>query len=162
MIYLLMAALAFGADDAVPTLEIAKGADQAKFGIGLQLGEPAGLNFKAQLDARHNVQGSLSWSLFNRLGLTADYLYTVAAIETNANDFDLPVYVGGRASVMFDSDGWFPWVGAGVPVGLAIRSTEWPLDAFIEVAPVVYVLPDLAFSAQGAIGLRGWFVSKPR
>jgi hypothetical protein len=43
---------------------------------------------------------------------------------------------------------------------VAAVSFDQPMEVYVELAPVVGVLPAVAFGMQGTIGIRGWFRPK--
>jgi hypothetical protein len=67
---------------------------------------------------------------------------------------ELPLYfgIGGRAILKND-----PVLGVRIPVGLAYMFESAPLDIFMEVAPILNVIPSTDFDAGGGLGMRFWF-----
>lgn len=149
---------------------LAAGAAQAKnlggkgpFGLGLALGDPSALTAKFWTGDRFAVQANLSWS-FRRewLGLTADYLYhhTDVIPPLARGEIAVPLYVGLGGAFFSDVDADVdadPALGVRVPVGVAFMWRDWPVEAFVEIAPYVFVLPEIEFDLGGVLGGRWYF-----
>ncbi len=146
-----------------------------KFGLGLELGAPFGLNGKYFLSDDRALNFGIGdvydhyYSDFNRDGINLymDYLFHPFVIA-NEPAFQLPFYVGIGArlwdfndhSNRFADDNGFA-LGLRVPVGLAFDFNKVPLDVFVQVTFVA----DLFFGyrdnfgphLEGSIGIRYWF-----
>jgi hypothetical protein len=144
-------------------------ASAGALGLGVIAGEPTGVSLKYWLDGRHAVDAGIGWSFSENesLHFHADYLW---------HDFGLlrpgdvkgrtPVYygVGARLKMQDDGDGHGhgdneddALFGARFPLGIAWISSSAPIDVFLEIAPVLDLLPGTDLSFNGAIGVRYWF-----
>lgn len=134
-------------------------------GLGVMLGEPTGLSAKTWLDKTHALDFGLAWSLSEHQGLHlhADYL-----IHNNTllADADMPgglafyYGLGGRLQVRDDDDHGHDdddKLGVRLPLGLDWTPPDTPLDIFLEIVPVVDLVPDTEAGFNGAIGVRFWF-----
>ena len=137
------------------------------FGLGLELGAPFGLTGKYFLSANRALDFGIGdiYNYFDRAGLHiyADYLFhPVSLASTEA--FELPLFVGLGGRIWdFDNNGDTAVAfGFRVPVGISFDFNAIPLDAFIQVVPIldIYsgyrahsIYPDLNVS----IGARYWF-----
>lgn len=123
------------------------------FGLGLVAGEPSGLTVAWAASEQRAFQSHLSWSVVNdRMRVSADYLQTVAVLDTSGPR--LPVYVGLGGVV---SVGEPAWLGARIPLGVALIPRQVPIEPFLELAPTVYVFPDTDVDLEGALGARIYF-----
>jgi len=142
-----------------------------KFGLGLELGFPFGLNGKYFLSDDRALNFGIGDAYDNYyydrdgLHLYLDYLFHPFVL-TNQEAFQLPFYVGigGRLWDFHDrsnrADDGFA-LGVRVPVGIAFDFNKVPLDVFIQVTFVA----DLFFAYhdrfgphfEGSVGIRYWF-----
>ncbi|MEO7732902.1 MAG: hypothetical protein ABIY55_18195 [Kofleriaceae bacterium] len=141
------------------------------FGLGLELGAPTGVTGKYFLSGDRALDFGVGdiYNNGNRYGLHVygDYLFhPVSLVSTEA--FELPLYIGlgGR---IWDFQDRGPAVrddaiavGFRVPVGVSFDFNNVPLDAFIQVVPVLdvysgYQAHDLYLDLDFSIGVRYWF-----
>lgn len=129
-------------------------AQASGLGLGVILGEPTGLSLKNWLGGSTALHAALAWSLsHNNVYAHADYVF---------HNFNIVRVDVGRLAVYYGIGGRFyaaddPGVGVRVPIGLNYLFADMPLDAFVELVPVLAVLPDTDFDLSGAIGLRYFF-----
>jgi len=150
-----------------------------KFGLGLELGGPTGLNGKYFLTPSTALNFGVGYDneryygyYYRRRGLNIyiDHLWhPVQLLEAEA--FKLPFYVGVGVRVWaFDSDrnGDYGGTAIGIraPLGLAFDFNNIPLDIFLQLT---FVLDFLAgdyydrygdravLHLEGSIGVRFWF-----
>lgn len=126
-------------------------------GLGVILGEPTGVSFKHWVSQKSAIDAAFAWSFAGRgdeLHLHADYLWhtPLKSADPAVRRTSFYIGVGGRAR--FEND--FR-VGVRVPIGLAHFIKDAPLDIFIEVAPILDLVPATDMSANGGIGLRYYF-----
>lgn len=141
------------------------------FGLGLELGAPTGITGKYFLSADRALDFGVGaiYGYFDNTGIHVygDYLFhPVSLASTEA--FELPLYVGiGGRFWNFDDrrangfDYSVSAFGVRVPVGVSFDFNNVPLDAFVQVVPVldfysgynrtVYV------DIDASIGVRYWF-----
>lgn len=147
------------------------------FGIGLELGEPTGVNAKWFL----SDSGALDFGLGyiyrhyyagDGLNLYADYLWH-PFVFTKTEGFELPFYfgVGGRFwsfdygcdkngnNCIYDASS----LGVRAPVGIAFDFNKIPLDVFIQLTPVLDFFrhynnhDDVHLGIDFSAGARFWF-----
>lgn len=129
---------------------------QGDFGVGVVFGEPTGVSFKSWLDERAAVDAAAAWSFADRSSfqIHADYLlhdFGLLIVKPGK----LPIYygLGGRARFREnDTD-----IGVRIPVGLSYIFATAPLDIFLELAPILDLVPATEFDLNGGIGIRFWF-----
>lgn len=125
------------------------------FGLGVILGEPTGLSGKYWVSEKSAIDGGVAWSMYDEgsLHLHADYLFHAFNL-INVSKGQLPLYFGLGARVKLADDVRF---GARIPVGLDYLFEDAPLDIFLEIVPILDLVPATAFNMNGAIGIRYWF-----
>lgn len=133
-------------------------------GLGVMVGEPTGLSFKAWTSGTTAFDAALAWSLEgrDRIHIHADHLWH--NFDVFGGDIDpgqLPVYygIGGRLILVDDepdpdgddNDAIF---GVRVPVGINYLFENNPIGLFLEVAPTINLIPDTDLDADAALGIR--------
>ncbi|MBN1560425.1 hypothetical protein JW998_09255 [candidate division KSB1 bacterium] len=127
-------------------------AQNSGVGIGIILGEPTGLSVKKWLSSSNSLNGAAAWSFVDSgaLHLHADYVFhNFDLIHPNVGKAALYYGLGGRIKIMTNSR-----VGIRVPVGLNYMLEDNPLDLFIEIVPMLDLVPTTSFSVNAAIGIR--------
>ena len=130
-------------------------AKDRNFGLGIILGQPTGLSAKLWTGKNTAIDAALAWSFTGNgaLYVHADYLlhnFDLIRVEKG----QLPVYFGIGARVMLASNAG---VGVRIPIGLNYLFAGAPLDIFLEVVPVLDLVPSTAFTVNGGIGVRYFF-----
>lgn len=144
-----------------------------KFGLGIELGAPSGLNGKLFLSPSTALNFGVGWLYDNYyrdgsgLHLYLDHLWHPVQLTENPT-FKLPFFVGvGGAFWSFDDrrdrvTDRYSAVGLRVPFGLAFDFNNVPLDIFVQLTFVL----DLFFNDyrdrfgpgfEGSVGIRFWF-----
>jgi len=133
-------------------------AQDRKFGLGIVLGEPTGLSAKLWTGKSTAIDGALAWS-FGSFGeqsavyLHADYLFhnfNLIKVEKG----QLPIYYGIGARVMLANN---IGVGVRVPIGLEYLFANAPVDIFLEIVPVLDLVPATSFRVNAGLGVRYFF-----
>jgi hypothetical protein len=124
------------------------------FGLGIILGEPTGLSAKLWTGGNNAFDFAAAWSFKGdgSMLLQADYVWH--NILTRASSGQLAVYYGIGGRVIFSDD---PNAGARIPIGLDYQFTSAPIDIFVELAPILDVIPETDFDLGGDLGVRFWF-----
>lgn len=138
--------------------------NDGNIGLGVMVGEPTGLSFKAWTSQTTAFDAGLAWSFSGRdaIHIHADYLWH--NYEIFGGDIDegqLPVYygLGGRLILINDDndvgeDDDDAVLGVRVPVGINYLFEDNPIGLFLEVAPIINLVPDTDFDADAALGVR--------
>jgi len=126
-----------------------------KIGAGIIAGEPTGLSFKYWLSEKTALDAAFAWSFVdeNAFQIHADYLihnFTLISVPEGK----LPFYFGIGGRIKFSNDAS---LGVRVPVGLAYIFKDAPIDIFLEVVPILDLLPKTDFDISAAIGGRYFF-----
>ncbi|MFP4164251.1 MAG: hypothetical protein ACLFQB_04520 [Chitinispirillaceae bacterium] len=121
-----------------------------RYEIGVVLGQPTGLSGKYWLSRRSAVDGVLAWAFSEggRFEVHADYLFHYYFDVPQGN---LPAYLGAGAAVYIRDE---TTVGARIPFGVSYIFDRAPLSAFLEIAPIVDLVPSTAFGISGGVGIR--------
>ncbi len=131
--------------------------DQRTFGLGVILGEPTGLSAKLWTSRTTALDGSLAWSFGRKdaFHMHGDFLlhdYSLIKISEGK----LPVYygIGGRLKLQVET-----LLGVRFPLGLNYQFARAPFDIFIEIVPILELIPATDFNMNAAIGVRFFFDS---
>lgn len=124
-------------------------------GIGIMAGEPTGISVKSWTNDRTALDLGVSWSLESNSSfhLHADYLLHKWLQEAESETLAFYYGIGARFAVR-EPD---PKIGVRVPLGLNFIIPDTPIDLFVEAVPIFDILPEPAFSGNGALGVRYYF-----
>ncbi len=131
-------------------------AQRDAFGIGLMIGDPAGLSVKRWLSNTRALDAGAAWSVINDPGAQfhVDMLYHRSDLEGLRENRSYAYYgIGGR--VRWSRD--VARLGIRIPLGVTYLFPGAPLDAFFEVVPVFDVVPDTRLILNLSIGMRYYF-----
>ena len=131
----------------------------ADVAAGLIAGEPTGLSFKMWMEGGGALDAAAGWSFGEdgRFYLHADYLLQ-RMIEDTEIGGTVPLYfgVGGRVLLR---DGQESRLGVRIPVGLDYFFDNDRFNVFVELAPIIDLVPETELELSGGIGLRFRFGS---
>jgi len=125
------------------------------FGLGVILGEPTGISWKAWSGSRTAVDGAVAWSFEKEAAvhLHADLLWhNFGPLRADRGEFNLYYGIGGRVKFEDGSK-----LGVRVPLGLGYLFDTAPMDFFIEIVPILELAPETDFSLNAALGVRYFF-----
>ncbi len=130
-------------------------AQEKRFGLGIIFGEPTGFSGKAMLSERNAIDAGVAWSFRSngRFHLHADYLWQFPHTIKAPEQFTLFAGIGGRLAAG-KGDGIF---GIRIVGGVAWLPRNSPLEIFLEVAPILDMIPATELSANGGVGVRFFF-----
>ena len=124
-------------------------------GMGVILGDPTGLSGKIWLGPHTAVDGAVAWSFRNESAfhIHGDYLFHNFGLFKIEKGI-LPLYygIGGRIKLENDTR-----VGVRLPVGMNYLFQNSPLDIFLEVVPILELIPATEFNFNAALGARFFF-----
>lgn len=123
-------------------------------GLGLIIGEPTGLSAKIWTSEKTAVDAGVAWSFVDNgfLHLHADMLLHSFVIDVDKGQ--LPLYYGLGAKLVLAND---LGLGIRIPFGMAYLFESAPIDIFIELVPVLDLIPATTFNFEGGIGARYYF-----
>jgi hypothetical protein len=139
------------------TLTAGTAGAQHDFGLGIIVGEPTGLSGKFWLSQNSAIDGAVAWSFEGEdaFHLHMDYLlHSFDLIRVDKGK--LPLYYGIGGRIKFDEED-NARVGLRIPVGLEYIFTGERVDLFLEIVPLLDLVPDTDFSLNGGIGVRYFF-----
>lgn len=126
-------------------------AQKSGTGIGIMVGEPTGISVK--MDGR--IALGLTWSFSGQESFQVhlDYLRHHRLFSGELRE-KLPLHygIGGRVKLADKT-----MAGVRVPIGLTFHPSGLPIDVFVEVVPLLDVIPDVDFGFNSAIGARYYF-----
>lgn len=136
-------------------------------GFGLILGEPSGLTLKGSLGGGNAWDAALGASWFGRLRIHGDYLWSANVF--NSSKAGMYFGVGGAigfgrgGGVLYRGRGgeWYyrnddegVALGARGVVGLNFMPFNAPVEFFMELAPIIGLIPTTGLGWDGAAGVR--------
>ncbi len=128
---------------------------QRNKGLGAIIGDPTGVSLAYWTSNSQAFSAGAAWHFVQNpsLHLHVDYLfYRFDIIEPNVGSMPLYFGVGGR--IRFENDDQF---GVRFPLGIAYHFQDDPLEIFLEVVPVLDLIPGTGFSGNSGIGIRYYF-----
>lgn len=127
---------------------------QSQVGIGVMIGEPTGITFKKWTSGTTAIDLGMAWSIgrYDALHVHADYLWHNRGTFAEVDEGSLMPYVGVGGRLLFLEED--VRVGLRIPLGINYLFDEAPLELFLEVAPVVSLVPDTDFDMTGNVGVR--------
>lgn len=157
--------------------EASGGPGNKTFGLGLQLGVPLGITGKAFFTHTVALQFGVG-GVFPYAGLGAwlDVVFHFFHFGVQRDDLlKMSLYIGPGLQLGFAGPYYYAVhrgagglgtysyaqgplaIGLRVPFGFAIHWQKVTFDTFVEIAPVVYVVPGFYGGFEGAIGARYYF-----
>lgn len=118
--------------------------------LGILLGEPTGISIQVWQSSKTAIDGAIAWSFEedDNLHVHADYLF-YKPLEAEYGVFSFFYGFGARALMADD-----PRFGGRVPIGLHYQFPEERVSLFLEVAPILDLVPATEFTMNGGIGVR--------
>jgi len=127
------------------------------FGLGVILGEPTGVSAKYWMSSTTAIDAALAWSFVDKgaLHIHADYLFHNFQLISLEGKSKLPVYYGIGARIKFGDDD--TRLAVRIPVGIDYLFGDAPVDIFLEVVPMLELIPKTKFQFNAALGARYFF-----
>ncbi len=130
-----------------------------KFGLGLYLGTPVGMNAQFFLSPNNAVDTTLGFGFLNgnSFHIDADYMYHFELVKNS--DLELKFFVGVGPTLEIHPKSVL-MVSANIPFGLTFviqNLSKYPFDIFIEARPGLMMVPGIWYDIEGAIGIRYYF-----
>lgn len=124
------------------------------FGLGVLIGEPTGLSAKLWTSEKTAIDAGVAWSFVNSgfLHIHADMLIHSFLIDVDKGKLPLYFGIGGKLVLANDLG-----LGVRIPLGMAYLFDSAPIDIFLELVPVLDLVPATAFSFEGGVGVRYFF-----
>ena len=130
-------------------------AQSSGLGAGIIVGEPTGISLKYWTGQLTAFDGAIAWSFGKEdaLHLHADMLLHNPTLIT-VSQGSLPVYYGLGVRIKLEDKSK---LGVRIPVGMAYQFVDAPFDIFLEVVPLLDLVPATDFGLNAAIGVRYYF-----
>ncbi len=129
---------------------------QDGIGVGIIAGEPTGLSGKMWMADNTAIDLGMAWSFSgekNSFHIHGDYLWhNFSLIKVDQGKLPLYFGVGARARFGVNAN-----IGVRIPVGLAYIFEQAPVDIFLEMVPIMDLIPDTRFDFNGGVGARVYF-----
>lgn len=140
-------------------------------GLGLSLGDPTGLNFKAFIGRGTAIDATLGLGFIGgrHLALNLGVLWQKPLGHLGGAPVDWYWGLGGKLG-LYDNDHSHDHgnghhhhdddelrLGARAPIGVSVMFRKVPLDLFLEIAAGLWIVEDVDLDLDGAIGFRFWF-----
>jgi hypothetical protein len=146
-------------------LPLFSAAQGSGLGLGIIIGEPTGLSLKAWIGGGAAIDAAAAWSFEGRdyLRFHIDYLRHFNAIDVGRGSLPFYYGIGGRIGILEDGyrgargDDDDIRFGLRIPLGITYLFGRAPLDIFLEIAPVVDLVPSTDVDLDGGIGMRFYF-----
>lgn len=126
------------------------------FGVGIIVGEPTGLSAKYWISTQNALDFGLGYSFVKkgRVHFHMDYLFHNQNIFRSQENFALYYGPGFRLKTVENEDAR---LGVRFNVGLVWLPRNAPIDVFVEVAPLLDIIPATDFFVNAGLGLRFFF-----
>jgi hypothetical protein len=124
-------------------------------GLGIMLGEPTGLTIKIWNRQTVAVDGGAAWSFVSGkfFQIHSDLLFhnfNLIRVETGR----MALYYGVGARIKFADS---TTVSLRIPVGVSYEFEKTPAELFLEIVPMLDLIPSTEVGMAGAIGFRYYF-----
>jgi hypothetical protein len=130
-------------------------AQDSGIGLGVILGQPTGVSFKAWTARNQAVDVAVAWA-FDReeaIHVHADYLFhNFRLFRVEKGQFVLYYGIGGR--IKAESRTRF---GIRIPIGLSYLFEDAPVELFFELGPIMDLAPSTLFRMTTGVGVRYYF-----
>jgi hypothetical protein len=130
-------------------------------GLGIIVGEPTGLSAKAWLSGNTAVDAAAAWSVlgnYQSIHVHADFLvHSFGLFDLSPGDLPLYYGVGGRVRLAGQEENQKMKIGVRVPVGVSYLFESVPIDLFLELVPLLDLVPSTAFGWNSGVGIRYYF-----
>jgi hypothetical protein len=125
-------------------------------GLGVLIGEPTAISAKYWTSGNTAFDFGVGYSFEKNsyLNVHADYLFHIKNLFQTSENIEF--YYGPGARLRFIENATAR-LGFRFDVGLVWISRNTPIDVFIEIAPLLDIIPETDFSFNGGIGVRYFF-----
>jgi len=137
------------------------------WGLGLIVGEPTGITAKNWISDGRAFDAAVAWSFsgYDSFQIHADYLFHNSTWQESTDiEGRLPLHygIGARIKLGRDIDGARgarsdSRIGIRIPGGMAYYIPDAPIEVFVEIVPLLDIVPATHFDLNAAIGARYFF-----
>ncbi len=140
---------------------LASGESNHNIGVGIIAGEPTGISFKLWNKETTAFDAGAAWSFVGGefFQVHGDFLlhnYNLFRVDTGK----MSLFYGLGARVKFGEDalgGSDTTFSLRVPVGIAYEFEKTPIEIFLEIVPMLDLVPATEIGIAGAVGFRYYF-----
>ncbi|MFO8029848.1 MAG: DUF3996 domain-containing protein [Cyclonatronaceae bacterium] len=139
----------------LPVLMVEAQNTERNKGLGAILGDPTGVSLSYWTSNANAFSAGAAWHFVNNpsMHLHVDYLfYRFDIIQPSQGS--LPLYFGLGGRIRFDNNDTF---GVRFPLGIAYHFKDDPLEIFLEIVPVLDLVPGTDVNGNSGIGIRYYF-----
>jgi len=125
------------------------------FGLGIIIGEPTGISFKSWMKENVAIDGAVAWSFEGEdaFHIHADYLFHNSRwIKVDEGKLFIYYGIGARLKLQDRSR-----LGVRIPLGASYIVKDTPLEFFLEIVPIMDLVPDTELEGNGGFGARWYF-----
>ncbi|MDP2982554.1 MAG: hypothetical protein Q8O92_04400 [Candidatus Latescibacter sp.] len=129
------------------------------FGLGIIAGEPTGIDGKYWLSGSTAIDAGAAWSFVDHphFQVQGDFVFhnfSVLKRTFEVTKGELPLYygIGARLRIQHENQFGLRFVG-----GVSYIFDNAPVDIFLEVAPIMNLIPSTELDLSAAAGIRYWF-----
>lgn len=127
-------------------------------GLGVMAGEPTGICLNLWTGSDRAIDVAAGWSIGEDgwLYLHCDYLFHGHEFPGESAERSVPYYFGiGSRVLLRESED--TRIGLRIPFGVNYVFEDGRFDVFLELAPMMDLLPETEFDFGGGVGLRYYF-----
>ena len=129
---------------------------QKGFGVGIIVGEPTGISAKYWTSSINAFDFGLGYSFTSSnsvLDFYSDYVFHSSDLIKAEENF--VVYYGPGARLKIQKDN--TRLGLRGVIGIIWPPQNTPIDLFVELAPILDIIPETKFDFAGGVGARYFF-----
>jgi hypothetical protein len=131
------------------------GQSNHNIGLGIMIGEPTGISFKMWNKQTVAFDAGAAWSFvggkfFQIHGDLLFHNFNLFKVETGR----MALYYGFGGRIKFADS---TTVSLRVPIGISYEFEKTPVELFLEVVPMIDLVPATEVNMAGAIGFRYYF-----
>jgi hypothetical protein len=129
-----------------------------RVGLGVMAGEPTGISLNVWTSTDRAIDAAAGWSIGEDgwLYVHCDYVFHGYEFPGEPAEGSVPYYFGIGSRVLF-RDGDDSRIGIRVPFGVNYAFEDGRFDVFLELAPIMDLVPETEFDFGGGIGARYYF-----
>ncbi len=132
-------------------------AQSRNIGAGIILGEPTGFVAEYKLENSYALRFAAAYSILtenNKFSLHIDYIGRISQISESSTEF--PLYYGVGIRWRF-RQGFYSSIGVRGIGGLEWPLSQYPVNLFLEIAPVFELFPKTNLTLDSAVGFIYFF-----
>ncbi len=119
-------------------------------GMGMEFGQPIGVTAKYWLNSTLAIDAAMGYHFNGNFDLHTDALWHSFS-SFHLSSGRLPFYAGLGGRVLLGNDSQ---LGARLPLGLSYLPSTKPIELFLEIAPVLELVPSVEMDVDGLVGFR--------